>query len=62
VKIVLKQKTIHIEKVPEKGDTKTWAIFNKKLNDLGNTGFKIMYLTDTYILMIRENSLKRIEE
>jgi len=58
----LKPKTIQIEKVPETGDTETWVKFNKRLNDLANQGYKIMHVTDTYILLRKEVAATRREE
>ena len=58
----LKPKTIQIEKVPETGDTETWANFNKRLNDLANQGYNVLCATDTYILLSRKPVAIRREE
>jgi len=55
-------KTIQIEKVPETGDTETWAKFNKRLNDLANQDYTISCATDTYILLSRKPAAIRREE
>ena len=54
-------KTIQIEKVPETSDAEAWAKFNERLNDLANEGYRIMHVTDTYILLRREPAATRRE-
>ncbi|MFC1487291.1 hypothetical protein ACFLRN_06365 [Thermoproteota archaeon] len=58
----LKYNTIHIEKVPEMGDTGTWQKFNKRLNDLANQGYLVSYATNTYILLTRKTLSIRREQ
>ena len=61
-KLTLKPKSMQIEKVPETGDTETWANFNKRLNDLADQGYGVSCATDTYILLSRKAAAVRREE
>ena len=58
----LEPKLMQIEKVPETGDTETWANFNKRLNDLANQGYNVLCATDTYILLSKKLAAIRREE
>jgi hypothetical protein len=55
-------KTLQIEKVPETNKAEAWANFNKRLNDLANQGYRIIHVTDTYIILRREVAAVRKEE
>jgi len=55
-------KTIQIEKVPETNEAEAWANFNERLNDLANQGYRIIHVTDTYIILRREVAAVRKEE
>jgi len=53
---------MQIEKVPETGDSETWAKFNERLNDLANQGYTVSCATDTYILLSKKLAAIRRED
>jgi len=55
-------KTLQVEKVPETSEAEAWANFNKRLNDLANQGYRIIHVTDKYILFRRTRAATRREE
>ena len=58
----VKSRTLQVEKVPETNDTETWKMFNERLNDLANQGFKVTFTTDKYILLRKKRAATRREE
>lgn len=60
--MVLKPKSIQIEKVPKTSDSETWVKFNERLNDLANQGYTVSFTAETYILLSRKPAAIRREE
>lgn len=57
--IYLKENGIHVEKIPETNEAKAWENLQKRLENLGKSGYAVTHATDGYVILQKKYENKK---